>query len=272
MDKKSNAYVMVFAVAVCATCAVVLAAAYGSFKDRIAVNERFDQQKNVLIAVGLYERGEPKSDAELRQLFDERIEAKVLEVKRGLVDHRVKRDGKEVTEKVNEVVDMVPTDYSVEDLERLRRDELRKKDPSTRREFATVYRRLGPDGETEAWCIPISGYGLWSTLYGFLALEPDLNTVKGITFYKHAETPGLGGEVDNPNWQAQWAGKKILDDAGHVVGVQLKKGKVDPSVEYERKHMVDGLSGATITSNGVSRFVEADLERYEPYFKSHRKS
>jgi Na+-transporting NADH:ubiquinone oxidoreductase subunit C len=271
LDKKSNAYVVTFAVAVCAICAVCLAAAYNTFSDRITANELFDQQKNVLIAVGLYERGSAKSDAELRQLYDQRIEAKVLEVKRAGVERRVKRAGVEKTETVDQVVDMVATEYAVADLKNLQRDESRKKDPAARREFATVYRRLGPDGaETEAWCIPISGYGLWSTLYGFLALEPDLKTVKGITFYKHAETPGLGGEVDNPNWQAQWPGKQTLDAQGHVVGVELKKGVVDPTVAREKAHMVDGLSGATITSNGVTNFVKADLVRYEPFFGKHR--
>ena len=133
-----------------------------------------------------------------------------------------------------------------------------------------IYRRKSPSGETEAWCIPISGYGLWSTLYGFLALEPDLNTVKGITFYSHAETPGLGGEVDNPSWQAQWPGKQILDARGQLVGVSLKKGAVDESIPFEQAHQVDGLSGATITSNGVTNFVLSDLQRYEPYFVKHR--
>jgi Na+-transporting NADH:ubiquinone oxidoreductase subunit C len=270
LDKKSNAYVVTFAVSVCAVCAVCLAAAYTSFKDRIAANELFDQQKNVLIAVGLYERGSAKSDAELRQLYQQRIEAKVLEVKRAKVERRVKEGGVEKTVQADEVVDMVATDIAVEDLKLRQRDE-QKKPAGQRREFATVYRRLDSSGaQTEAWCIPISGYGLWSTLYGFLALEPDLNTVKGITFYKHAETPGLGGEVDNVNWQAQWPGKKVLDEHGKLVGVSLKKGFVDDSIEREKLHQVDGLSGATITSNGVSNFVKADLERYEPYFKKNR--
>ena len=79
--------------------------------------------------------------------------------------------------------------------------------------LAELYRGTGADGGT-LYCIPISGYGLWSTLYGFLALEADLDTVRGITFYEHKETPGLGGEVDNPSWQAQWKGKKILDASG----------------------------------------------------------
>ncbi|MGA0058431.1 MAG: NADH:ubiquinone reductase (Na(+)-transporting) subunit C [Planctomycetota bacterium] len=269
MDRKSNAYVVTFAVTVCAISAVCLSAAYNTFAADIAANELFDQQKNVLIAVGLYERTEPKSDEELRNLYDNFIEEKVLQVKREDVERPVKQGGVEGTETQEEVVDMVETEYLIADLAGLRREE-GKKPEVDRREFATVFRRKDDAGATVAWCIPISGYGLWSTLYGFLALEPDLATVKGITFYKHAETPGLGGEVDNVNWQAQWPGKSVLDAQGNVVGVQLKKGVVDSSVAYEKSHMVDGLSGATITSNGVTKFVKSDLERYEPFFKKNR--
>lgn len=272
MDKNSNSYVVVFAVAVCAVCAVALASTFTAFKGQIEANEQFDQQKNVLIATGLYARDQARSDAELRQLFEQQVRAKVLEVKRGLVDVPTRRGGVESTEKVERVVAMVETDYEVAELAELVRAESRKKDPATRREFATIYQRVDEAGATIAWCIPISGYGLWSTLYGFLALEPDLATVKGITFYKHAETPGLGGEVDNLGWQRQWPGKQVLDERGNVVGVSLKKGRVDESVPQEKLHMVDGLSGATITSNGVTRFVRADLERFEPYFKTLRKS
>lgn len=272
MDKKSNTYVVLFAVTTCAICAVALAAAYNGFRDRISINEQFDLQKNVLIALDLYERGDPVSSEELRRLFAERVEATVLEVQRGTVEEIVMQDGERSTVQVERVVDMVPTEYSVEELAGLRREEARKPNPEERREFAPIYRALGPDGGTEGWAIPISGYGLWSTLYGFLALEPDLNTVKGITFYRHAETPGLGGEVDNPAWQAQWEGKKILDESGELVSVRLKKGKVDPAIEREREHMVDGLSGATITGNGVTKFVKSDLQRYAPYFEKQRKS
>jgi Na+-transporting NADH:ubiquinone oxidoreductase subunit C len=128
----------------------------------------------------------------------------------------------------------------------------------------------GDDGKT-TFVLPISGKGLWSTIYGYLALDEDGNTVRGVTFYKHGETPGLGGEVENPAWCAQWQGKTILGDGGKLVGIEVKKGKVDPAKPAEKAHKVDGLSGATITSNGVTKFVKADLEAFGAYLASVRK-
>ena len=272
MDKTSNSYVVGFAVVVCAAFAIVLATTYNLVKDKIAVNELLDQQKNVLIAVWLHSHGESRSDQELIKLFEERIQGTVLEVRRGPLERRVKERGEVRTETVDAVLELTETEHPVKELAALQKAESKKPDPATRREFVPIYRRVSASGETEGWAIPISGYGLWSTLYGFLALEPDLNTVKGITFYRHGETPGLGGEVDNLQWQEQWRGKHILDESGQVVGVQLKKGTVDSQIPWEKDHMVDGLSGATITSNGVNRFVLADLQLYEPYFAKQRQS
>ncbi len=101
--------------------------------------------------------------------------------------------------------------------------------------------------------LPVEGYGLWSTLYGFIALEADLTTIRGITFYQHGETPGLGGEVDNPNWKRKWVGRKAFGPEGEVK-IHVVKGLAGPPSEdpYE----VDGLSGATITSRGVSHLVQ----------------
>lgn len=113
----------------------------------------------------------------------------------------------------------------------------------------------------ETTIIPISGKGLWSTLFGYFALDSDFNTVKGITFYDHKETPGLGGEVDKGWFQNNFIGKKIKDDKGNLVSVQVVKGKSGNNI-----HGVDGISGATITSRGVTDFLLRDLKKYAPYF------
>ena len=114
----------------------------------------------------------------------------------------------------------------------------------------------------------VSGKGLWSILKGYLALEADKNKVRGIQFYEHGETPGLGGEVENPEWTAGWVGKRVFDDAGNLVSITVKKGKVDSGVAREQAHYVDGLAGATITSNGVTAFVKRDLKALEAYLKN----
>ena len=100
-------------------------------------------------------------------------------------------------------------------------------------------------------------------------MQPSIFSVRR-TFYKHGETPGLGGEVDNLDWQKSWRGKTILDGMGKLVSVTVKKGEVDQKVADEVLHQVDGLSGATITSNGVTKFLLEDLQIYEPFFKGHR--
>jgi len=104
----------------------------------------------------------------------------------------------------------------------------------------------------EKLILPIRGYGLWGTLYGFIAIESDFNTVSGIEFYEHKETPGLGAEVDNPKWKTSWKGKKIYNN--NQVALEVIKGRVEDG-DSMSMYKVDGLSGATITSRGVSNMV-----------------
>ena len=106
--------------------------------------------------------------------------------------------------------------------------------------------------------------GLWGTLYGYLALKSDLETIQGITFYQHKETPGLGGEVDNPRWKAQWDGVQLYDEDGEPAAMVFKGPA--PS---DNQFAVDGLSGATITSRGVTNLVRfwASEDGYGPFLK-----
>lgn len=115
--------------------------------------------------------------------------------------------------------------------------------------IAAVYLVAGEGGKVDQIILPINGRGLWSTLYGFLALDAETLEVRGITYYEHAETPGLGGEVDNPKWKSEWAGTVVLSDAGEPILNVTKPGEAD------EVHEIDGLSGATITSNGVEYMV-----------------
>ena len=118
-------------------------------------------------------------------------------------------------------------------------------------------------GRVETVVLPVHGYGLWSTMYGFLALEGDGRTVKGITFYQHGETPGLGSEIDNPAWQAKWVGKQALAADGSVL---LRVVKGEPRGEGI-EHQVDGLAGATLTARGVENLVHYWLgeQGFGPY-------
>jgi len=122
-----------------------------------------------------------------------------------------------------------------------------------------------------SYAVPISGYGLWSTLYGFFALEADGNTVAGITFYEHGETPGLGAECEKPWFQNNFVGKQISNKDNEFVSISIAKSAVPADTPPEKKRrMVDGISGATITSKGIETFIKKDLERYEPFSKRLR--
>jgi Na+-transporting NADH:ubiquinone oxidoreductase subunit C len=126
------------------------------------------------------------------------------------------------------------------------------------------------NGNLKALAIPLKGKGLWSTLYGYLALQNDAATVSGITFYKHGETPGLGAEISKKWFQKNFLDKKILDEDGNLYGVVVAKAKAVNS-GHPLKHSVDGISGATITANGVTRLIKHCTKMYDPYLSRFRK-
>ncbi|MEO7264276.1 MAG: NADH:ubiquinone reductase (Na(+)-transporting) subunit C [Ferruginibacter sp.] len=113
------------------------------------------------------------------------------------------------------------------------------------------------------YIIPLRGKGLWGPIWGYIALEEDMNTVYGVSFGHKSETPGLGAEIETPHFQHQFTGKKILDEAGNFVSVKVIKGGAAPG----NMHGVDAVSGATITSNGVTEMFKRTLSNYIPYFK-----
>ena len=132
--------------------------------------------------------------------------------------------------------------------------------------------------EVQGIALPIAGKGLWSTIFGYIALNPDTDSVLGIQFYKHGETPGLGGEVEKkwftdnfvnhpikqPGGEIQYVPKRIRDKSGKIISIKVVKGGVDYSESNTSSiHQVDGISGATVTADGVTDFLLEDLLRYE---------
>lgn len=122
-------------------------------------------------------------------------------------------------------------------------------------------------GRLQQVILPVSGAGLWSTMYGYLAVEPDGQTVRGLRFYEHAETPGLGDQVEKADWLAQWPGKQLYDDTGEV-RIEIVRGKVIPG--DAAIYQVDGLSGATLTGRGISVFLRQWVgpEGFGPYLRT----
>jgi len=256
--QRSNKYTILFAAAVCLVCAVFVSGAAVALKPLQEANKILDVQKKVLDVVGLIGEDESLSADEITARFEERIQGTVIDL---------------VTGDVAEDVD--PTTY--DQRKALKDSELSKavdKNPSGLLRIphkATVY-TLTEGDEVKAIVLPISGKGLWSTLYGFLALESDTNTIMGITFYEHGETPGLGGEVDNPRWKGLWTGKKAFADGDFSEPkITVLKGMAR-NTEEAKAHHIDGLSGATITARGVSGLVQFWLgeQGFGPYLAKVR--
>ncbi len=225
----------------CIACSVIVSSAAVMLKPLQIANKEKDFKINILKAGGLYDQGVADGKS-IDEMFDS-IETKIVDFSTG---------------KYTDAVDAATYDQ-------------RKaaKDPSlskplaaeedvakiiSQEKYSKVY--LVKDGNAlKKLILPVKGYGLWSTLYGFISLEADLNTVAGITFYEHAETPGLGGEIDNPNWKKIWAGKRVYSEGNSNVALTVIKGKVNDSTPTP-EHKVDGLSGATLTAKGVDNIVK----------------
>ncbi|MDX1404102.1 MAG: Na(+)-translocating NADH-quinone reductase subunit C [Woeseiaceae bacterium] len=122
-----------------------------------------------------------------------------------------------------------------------------------RARFQTVY-ILRTSGDIEQVILPVYGSGLWSTMRGYLAVAADGTTIRGLGFYEHGETPGLGDQIDDAEWRTQWSGKRIYDDQGNA-RIEVVRGTVHPGAAAV--YQVDGISGATLTGKGVT-----DLVRY----------
>jgi Na+-transporting NADH:ubiquinone oxidoreductase subunit C len=211
-----------------------LALAADGLRDLQNLNVENDMKKNILLSLGFKPGDEtPWSSDDIQKLFQENIETLVLDAS----GQRTEKDPKEIdTEKD---VELLP-----------------------------IYlKKIGDN--VEGYAIPIAGKGLWSTLFGYFAIEPDGRTVKGITFYKHGETPGLGGEVDKAWFQQNFIGKRFVDENDQLLGIHVIKGKVQ-SDDLEAYHKVDGISGATMTGKGLQNFLKDDLTKYEPFFKQVR--
>ena len=248
-------YILGFAALVCLVCAVLVSGSAVALRSLQEENAERERQRNVLFAAGLAEPGEELSEAALRERFAA-VRAVVVDLETGAEQPEVDPAG------VNPRAEAGTQDTShpvAENPARVRRVENR----------SVVY-LVEADGRLDAVVLPVRGQGLWSVLYGFLALEADLNTVRGLTFYEHKETPGLGGEVDNPAWKALWPGRRVFGDGADRPVIEVARAAAGPPAEDP--HRVDGLAGATMTSRGVTnllRFWLAD-SGFGPYLETLR--
>ena len=228
------------ALILCLACSVVVSAAAIVLRPTQAANAALDRKRNIVQVAGLLEAGED-------------VEAAFETVERRMVD----LETGEFTDKFMDVeydqyIAARDPDLSIsipdgEDIAGIGR----------RANVSEVY-LVGDGDDFEQIILPVNGLGLWSTLYGFISLESDLKTIAGLKFYDHAETAGLGGEVDNPGWQDKWKGKLAFDDAGDVK-IEVIKGVVSEKTP-DSSFKVDGLAGATLTSRGVTQLLRYWLD------------
>jgi Na+-transporting NADH:ubiquinone oxidoreductase subunit C len=258
MQRSGTVYTLVFATIVCVVCSILVCAAAVGLKTQQERNALVFMQSNVLSMAGAVSEDEKLRGQQVLDRFDERIRIRLVDLETG--DYAP-----------NEA-ELLEAGY---DLQRAMADpETSRRAPDNLArvprlpQYAPVYQVM--DGENVAMLIlPVQGKGLWSTLYGFLALAPDTNTIEALTFFKHGETPGLGGEVDNPAWKAKWRDRKAYDSEWQPA-IEVVKGQAGPS--DTAPHQMDGLSGATITSRSVQHLLNFWLGEngFGPYLAKYR--
>jgi len=226
-------------------CSALVAGTAVGLRPMQEANRLQDQRKNILYAAGLYEEG--KSIEELFATIEPRIVE--LETGRYVTEDQIKVRGKTVAASGGRLLG------SDEDPAGLHRIE----------KYVTVY-LVKEGGQLSQIVLPVRGKGLWSTMYAYVAVDSDLTTINGISFYEHGETPGLGGEIENRKWQEGWQGKRLYSPDNEMK-LKVVKGKADAAGDQAR-YQVDGLSGATLTANGVSKLMEFWFgdHGFKPYF------
>ncbi|MEN2751650.1 MULTISPECIES: Na(+)-translocating NADH-quinone reductase subunit C [Psychrobacter] len=258
--KSNNAKTISVALTLCLVCSVLVSAVAVGLKPSQVENARLDRNKNILVAAGMYD-AESDTAKDVAERFKD-FEVKIVDLNEGnyLDDNALSDAG---------IPDRNAYDASQATKNQALSEDLGDNDPAgigRKPKYAKVYVKSDDAGQPEMVVLPIQGYGLWGTIYGFLTLESDMNTIKGISFYEHKETPGLGARIEEPEWRAKWQGIHSYDDSGEVATGVTKAGN-------PKENWVDGISGATLTSRGVSNMIQFWLgeQGYKPYLDTLRK-
>jgi Na+-transporting NADH:ubiquinone oxidoreductase subunit C len=241
-DRDSISNTLIVAIGLSLICSIIVSSAAIVLKPVQERNEELFRQQIILDVAGLMEPG-----ADVAELFAA-IEPRTVDLDTGEYD-----DSGDPTLNVP-----IPADIDIAGI-------------GQRPRYVTVF--LVKDGdEVNQIILPVYGKGLWSTMLGYLSIAPDGNTIKGLRFYSHAETPGLGDQIDKEQWRAQWVGKLIYDD-GDQPRMRVNKGPV-PDGAPDAQHLVDGLAGATLTGNGVTYLVQywTGPHGFGPYLKKYREA
>ncbi|MBD0349551.1 MAG: NADH:ubiquinone reductase (Na(+)-transporting) subunit C [Flavisolibacter sp.] len=237
MNQNSSSFTFIFASVMVVVVAVLLSLAaigLGPYQER---NVKVEKMQNILSSIGI--KAEAK---EAEKLFNQYLKEQVALNKKG--------------EPVSGVAAF--------DIDLKKELDKEKTGQADKQLFPLFV--FNKDGNT-FYVIPMRGKGLWGPIWGYVALDRDMNTIHGASFGHKGETPGLGAEIAEEPFQKQFVGKKILDDSGNFTSVRVIKGGATP----EDMHGVDAISGGTITSNGVTEMLHRTFSYYVPYFKTKQK-
>lgn len=234
MDRNSNGYTFMFAAIMVVVVGALLAFAATSLKDLQDENVKKEKMQNILASVGVVVDRE-QAASEFSKVIKEQL--------------ALKADGS-----VDESTKAFDIDL---------KSELSKKVEDQR---FPLY--VAEQEGKKFFIVPLRGAGLWDAIWGYVALEEDLNTIKGTVFDHKGETPGLGAEITQKWFQDRFVGEKIMNQSGEIVGVTVAKGNTDPSKDDNK---VDAISGATITGDGVTNMIKERLSNYKNYFAGQKK-
>ncbi len=243
-NKETVGKTLGFVFVVCLVCAALVSVSAIGLKPLQQANKLLDKQTKILEASGLLE----KAGSDIVATYNKYVDAKMIDLETGAIiegntdmfDERSDaRDASKSTKPKNDIAGL-----------------------SRRADRAVIYLIKDDSGHLDTVVLPIVGSGLWDLMYGFVGLAPDLNTVQSVVYSDLKETPGLGAEVLNPKWKALWPGKKMYNEQGEPA-IKLVKG----GAKAGDVHGVDALSGATLTSDGVTRTLRFWLgaEGYGPF-------
>ncbi len=227
---------IVFALVLCLVCSSLLTAASSRLQPVQERNFQIDRRKNILQSISLVAPGRKYTGEEIDRLYKENIFKYYVDGEGAIINP----DTLETPEQSG----LMP-----------------------------LYLAMDEDSRIRSYIIPVESNGLWGKIHGYMALKDDGATIEGFTVYKHSETPGLGGEIENQWFQENFVGKKIVNPENEFVAVAIAKGSAADSVADEKlSNYVDGISGATLTGQYLTQGLHRILKKYEPVSLNFRQN
>ena len=237
--QQSNTYILLFAVGLTVVIGGVLSVTSVRLKPLQDIQVELDTKKKILSA--FMDISSIEDPNEILEVYAENVKSYTVDFQGNKIE-KDKRGNDLIAEKVNVAKN--------------------SKLPDEERQYP-VFQAMDGD-KVIAYIFPMHGQGLWDWISGFIALEGDLNTIKGMSFDHKTETPGLGARISDKEVQARYIGKKIYDGNGNLASVSMVKGEKGLPLD---DHHVDGMSGATMTGNGVNAMLMKYLSSYQNFFE-----